>query len=140
MMYGLISTYRAGYDRAAAGLPPLRHDAGKAGPWANGDGPHGPNRSHVGAALASALAEAGLVEPAADHMGGTPFIDLAILKAISERPSLPSQIGRLIREYLGSLDHVASPLVPTLVLVNGTTEISTWRHDVGRLSGGSMQG
>ncbi len=130
-MDGVISKCPAGYDRALAGSVLRRQDAVEADPWANGRDAKA-DRPHAGAALASALADAGLVEPSSDHVGRAAIIDLALLKAITERPSLPSQIGRLIREYLGSLGQITSPLVPTSVLVNGTTEISTWRHEIGR--------
>lgn len=96
---------------------------------------HASNRPDPYTALASALVEAGLREPFDQDLAGGPSIDLAFLEAITRRPGLPGSIGRLIREYLGSLSQITSSLVPSSVLVNGTTEISTWSYDFGRLAG-----
>ena len=97
--------------------------------------PREPGRHDAHAALASALVDAGLQGPVERALAGGHPIDLALLEAITERPGLPGSIGRLIREYLGSLTQITSGLVPASVLVNGTTEISTWRYDFGRLAG-----
>jgi hypothetical protein len=83
------------------------------------------------------LVEAGL-EPFGRDIARGPSIDLALLEAITRRPALPGSIGRLIRDYLGSLSQITSSLVPSSVLVNGTTEISTWRCDFGRLAGAGV--
>lgn len=101
----------------------------------NGKASHDSNRPDAYTALASALVEAGLQEPLGHDLASGPSIDLALLEAITRRPGLPGSIGRLIRDYLGSLSQIASSLVPSSVLVNGTTEISTWRYDFGRLAG-----
>jgi len=101
----------------------------------NGKASHNSNRPDAYTALASALVEAGLREPFGHDLSGGRSIDLALLEAITRRPGLPGSIGRLIREYLGSLSQITSSLVPSSVLVNGTTEISTWCYDFGRLAG-----
>jgi hypothetical protein len=101
----------------------------------NGKASHVSNRADAYTALASALVEAGLQEPFGHDLAGGPSIDLVLLEAITRRPGLPGSIGRLIREYLGSLSQITSSLVPSSVLVNGTTEISTWSYDFGRLAG-----
>lgn len=101
----------------------------------NAKASHASNRPDPYTALASALVEAGLREPFDQDLAGGPSIDLAFLEAITILPGLPGSIGRLIREYLGSLSQITSSLVPSSVLVNGTTEISTWSYDFGRLAG-----
>jgi hypothetical protein len=139
MIDGLIPTNPAEYDFAFGPVALPCHDAVEADTWTDGSGALKPDRPDAYAALASALVEAGLVEPSADHPGRAPFIDLAVLEAITRRQGLPGRIGRLIREYLCSLSGVTSPLFPTSVLVNGTIEISTWSHEVGRMPRGPMQ-
>lgn len=139
MIDGLIPTNPAEYDFAFGPAVLPCHDAVEAGAWTNGSGAHKSDRPDACAALASALVEAGLVEPSVDYLGRAPFIDLAVLEAITRRQGLPGRISRLIREYLGSLSGITSPLFPTSVLVNGTIEISTWSHEVGRMPRGPLQ-
>jgi hypothetical protein len=105
----------------------------------NGTSSHDPNRPDAYTALASALVDAGLEEPFGRNLARGRSIDLALLEAITRRPGLPGSISRLIRDYLGSLSQITSSLVPGSVLVNGTTEISTWRYDFGRLAGAGAE-
>lgn len=104
-------------------------------PCMSGKPSHDSNTPDAYTALTSALVEAGLQEPFDRDLACGPSIDLALLEAITRRPGLPGSIGRLIRDYLGSLSQITSSLIPSSVLVNGTTEISTWRYDFGRLAG-----
>lgn len=139
MIDGLISRHPVEFDGAFGSAPPYL-DAVEAGSRAEVGRSHRPDRPHAYAALAIALVEAGLVEAPTDDRQRAPYIDLVVLKAITERQGLPGPIGRLIREYLGSLSEITSAIIPTSILVHGTIEVSRWCHEVGRLSGGAMEG
>lgn len=139
MIDGPVSRHPVEFDGAFGSAPPCL-DAVETQSRVEVGRSHRPDRPHAYAALASALIEAGLVEPSKDDRRSAPCIDLVALKAITERHGLPGPICRLIREYLGSLSEITSAIIPTSILVHGTIEVSRWCHEVGRLSGGSLEG
>lgn len=97
-----------------------------------------PDRMHAYAAMAHALLDAGLVHRAAEDAGRAPSIDLAMLKAITERRDVSDRIGSLIRAYLGSLAEIPASVLPDPARQHGAFEVMRWCLEIGRMPvGGS---
>lgn len=95
-----------------------------------------PDRMQAYAVMAAALVDAGLVHRHAEDVGPAPFVDLAELKAITERRDVSSRIGSLIRQYLGSLAEIPASVVPDPARPHGAFEVTRWCIEIGRAPAG----